>query len=106
MAFSFPRRDTKALFFPTVHIHDGKVHAKAGFDHALYCQPHERESLQLRDWRESIGNAKSFMKVDKAKGLIAPINIATRKKCTGSCPIATRWLASPRDPVIFVAVPT
>jgi hypothetical protein len=67
MAFSFPRRDTKTLFFPTVHIHDGKVHPKAGFDHGLYCQPLEHEPLQLRDWRESTGHAKSFMNVNKGR---------------------------------------
>ena len=38
MALSFPRRDPQALFFPTVHVHDGKVAPKATFDHALYCQ--------------------------------------------------------------------
>src|SRR4051812_23897388 len=29
MAFSFPRRNAHSLFFPTVHIHDGKVHSTA-----------------------------------------------------------------------------
>lgn len=38
MAFEFPRRDPKQLFFPTVHIHDGQVHAEAAFDHMLYFQ--------------------------------------------------------------------
>ena len=38
MAFEFPRRDASALFFPTVHVHDGAVHPTAEFDHALYCQ--------------------------------------------------------------------
>jgi hypothetical protein len=49
MAFSFPRRDVSTLFFPTVHIHDGKVHTKADFDHALYCQPHGHHYLALGD---------------------------------------------------------
>ena len=70
MAFSFPRRDAKTLFFPTVHIHDGKVHPKATFDHALYCQPSEQERPDVKDWRESEGNAANFMKADKAKGLL------------------------------------
>lgn len=39
MAFEFPRRDPSTLFFPTVHVHDGEVHAKAHFDHDLFCQP-------------------------------------------------------------------
>ncbi len=36
MAFSFPTRDSDQLFFPTVHVHDGEVHANAQFDHRLY----------------------------------------------------------------------
>ena len=44
MAFDFPRA-AKKLFFPTVHIHDGKVHDKADFDHALYCQAVRRRRL-------------------------------------------------------------
>ncbi len=38
MAFSFPSRHASALFFPTVHVHDGKLHPEAEFDHVLYCQ--------------------------------------------------------------------
>jgi hypothetical protein len=38
MAFSFPTRAPDRLFFPTVHLHDGKWHATADFDHALYFQ--------------------------------------------------------------------
>ena len=72
MAFSFPRRDVTTLFFPTVHIHDGKVHQKAKFDHALYCQQHEEHPLSLgRDWAESPRLAGAFMRTEQAKGLIA-----------------------------------
>jgi hypothetical protein len=38
MAFEFPRRDASALFFPTVHVHDGEAHVTARFDHTLYAQ--------------------------------------------------------------------
>lgn len=37
MAMKFPTKDA-ALYFPTVHVHDGKVHEQAGFDHELYFQ--------------------------------------------------------------------
>lgn len=37
MAMRFPTKDP-ALYFPTVHVHDGKVHKKAAFDHELYFQ--------------------------------------------------------------------
>ena len=73
MAFSFPRREITTLFFPTVHIHDGKVHATADFDHTLYCQPREGEPLKFDSahrWAESPRPAGRFMKTAKAKGLI------------------------------------
>ena len=70
MAFEFPRANPKKLFFPTVHIHDGKVHAKAGFDHTLYCQTSAGEALPMNEWSESFGLASQFMKVDKSKGIV------------------------------------
>ncbi len=53
MAFRFPNADPgHGLFFPTVHIHDGKVHATEEFDHTLYCQaPPGRRSPP--GWEES-----------------------------------------------------
>jgi hypothetical protein len=68
MAFEFPRADAKQLFFPTVHIHDGKVHAKAEFDHTLYCQADDPK--KVLKWRESAQPAGMFMKVEKAQGLL------------------------------------
>ena len=72
MAFSFPRRKSNKIFFPTVHIHDGEVRSQAEFDHALFCQPRENQHLTLSDWRESPQHARSFMKAGKAKGIIEP----------------------------------
>lgn len=86
MAFSFPRQNPKILFFPTVHIHDGKVHPKADFDHVLYCQPGELERPDVKDWRESLGNAAAFMKVDKAKGLILAGQHCYQKLLRGTLP--------------------
>lgn len=86
MALSFPRRDEKSVFFPTVHIHDGEVHRKAEFDHTLYCQPGEHEHLTLRDWRESDSHAKKFMQLDKSKGLILAGHHCYQKKLHGNLP--------------------
>ena len=49
MAFSFPTRRPKDLFFPTIHIHNGQYHDKAEFDHSLYCQG----SCDVEGWEES-----------------------------------------------------
>jgi len=86
MAFSFPRRDTKTLFLPTVHIHDGKVHPKADFDHALYCQPSANAQPEIHGWEESYANAGRFMQVDKAKGLILADQHCYRKELGGRLP--------------------
>jgi hypothetical protein len=38
MAFEFPTREPRRLFFPLVHVHDGVLHTEAHMDHALYAQ--------------------------------------------------------------------
>jgi len=86
MAFSFPRRDIKSLFFPTVHIHDGEVHAEVEFDHTLYCQPGEHEHPEILQWTESYANAGRFVKVDKARGLILANEHCYQKKLQGMLP--------------------
>lgn len=66
MAFSFPRASGQPLFFPTVHIHDGTVPAKAKFDHMLYCQ----SAHPPMAWEESPGLAGSFAKVEQSQGIL------------------------------------
>jgi len=56
MAFDFPRRNPDQLFFPTVHIHDGRVHTEAEFDHALFCP--RSSQTRLSHWMESPGVAE------------------------------------------------
>ena len=69
MAFEFPRANKKLLFFPTVHIHDGTVSAKAGFDHMLFCQATEGEDMM--EWKESPQPAEMFMsKLKEAQGIV------------------------------------
>jgi hypothetical protein len=79
MAFDFPRADPRSLFFPTVHIHDGKVHAKANFDHWLYCQ-----GASTMRWAESPQPAGMFMKkLDKAHGIMDPEAHVYRRRLQG-----------------------
>jgi hypothetical protein len=70
MAFDFPRANPAKIFFPTLHIHDGKVHATASFDHALYAQNLEGELHAFMDWRESEQPANGYVKVAKAQGVV------------------------------------
>jgi hypothetical protein len=83
MAFEFPREDKKVLFFPTVHIHDGQVHDKAGFDHTLYCQKREGDRTSLPDWRESSLLADRFVKIDKTQGIVDGAEHCYQKKIRG-----------------------
>ena len=81
MAFEFPRADRSVLFFPTVHIHDGKVHADADFDHMLYLQP--TGGRPPRNWEESPQPAGMFMDVKKSEGLIAADEHVYRRRIGG-----------------------
>lgn len=42
MALRFPARDSGRLFFPTLHVHDGRARETARFDHTLYYQREDR----------------------------------------------------------------
>jgi hypothetical protein len=82
MAFEFPRREPKKLFFPTVHIHDGTVPRQAKFDHMLFCQLTGGE--MLTHWEESPQLANSFMKkIDEAKGIVESMAHVYRKPLRG-----------------------
>jgi hypothetical protein len=81
MAFEFPRADPKKLFFPTVHIHDGKVAAKATFDHSLFCQG---TGDGLMHWEESPRLADSFVNVKEAAGLVDGAAHVHRKLMKGT----------------------
>lgn len=84
MAFDFPQADPSKLFFPTVHIHDGKVHDKADFDHDLYCQvPESHTKRPLLQWRESSGPASHFMDAAKTEKIVDPEAHVYLKVITG-----------------------
>jgi hypothetical protein len=86
MAFSFPRADASSLFFPTVHIHDGKVRATAAFDHTLYCQGGDGEEFEVSGWTESERPANFFMATGKVKGLVDGARHCYKKEPHGKLP--------------------
>lgn len=92
MAFSFPRRDPEAVFFPTVHIHDGQVHAKAEFDHVIYCQPRAEERLVVRHWEESYTHPSRFMQMDKTKGIVLAEQHCYKRELRGMLPNNDTWV--------------
>jgi hypothetical protein len=81
MAFEFPRAEKTVLFFPTVHVHDGTVPAKARFDHSLFCQSGD---VPTTGWEESPGLANSFVKVKETQGIVDGNAHVYRKLMKGS----------------------
>jgi hypothetical protein len=76
MAFIYETADDAedTLFFPTVHVHDGRVNAFENFDHALYA-----------GWSSGIGNfeksgATKFPALEQAKGLVTDSMTFSRSK--------------------------
>lgn len=89
MAFEFPRSDTSALFFPTVHVHDGEVHPTANFDHALYCQT-DRAWEPLMDWQRSKAKSDALM---GAREWMAPETWLYKRTLAGEHPNRDTYLA-------------
>jgi hypothetical protein len=84
MAFRFPTRDPARLFFPTVHVHDGRVRARARFDHTLYFQGRP-------DGLPAMVPAATFVKLDRTQGLVtdAPLHRTTLR---GKLPNHDTWM--------------
>lgn len=101
MAFWFHTREPDSLFFPTVHVHDRKVHAKAKFDHALYFQLpagcEARETITANGDELAIRSAESSganVDLQRARGLYAPDGTVCELRVYG-----TRTNADYRVPV-------
>jgi hypothetical protein len=68
MAMRFPRRDG-ALFFPTVHVHDGTVPDVASFEHQFYAQL-DPVTARIAEWTPSIGPLRRTVDTDRTHDLI------------------------------------
>ena len=91
MALSFPRADKKRLYFPTVHVHDGQVADKDEFDHTLYCQATNEESIL--EWEESVQPVELFCKnFEKAQGIVVGSEHLYRKEIKGKQKNEDVWL--------------
>jgi hypothetical protein len=85
MAFEFPRRNSRELFFPTVHVHDGVVTPDAWFDHSLYSQ---RPLLQGKhDWsspfEDTFVPASEFMDIGRTQGIVDADTTVQRRTIYG-----------------------
>jgi hypothetical protein len=78
MAFEFPTRLNDQVFFPTVHIHDGKVHKTEEFDHRLYVQ------ATGSDWEPATMSTEKQVKVDQTQGVVQAGMPIFRQKMQGT----------------------
>jgi hypothetical protein len=86
MALRFETRDRERIFFPTVHVHDGQVHADARFDHELYYQRASATGAHASDMR-------AFMQpASDALGLVAKDASVFRRELRGRLPNQDTWI--------------
>ncbi|HZH29435.1 MAG TPA: hypothetical protein VEY11_01465 [Pyrinomonadaceae bacterium] len=85
MAFEFPRRNRRNLFFPTVHVHDGFVEAKAYFDHSLYFQtPRSSVDVPFSTTVDfSPEPAGQFMDIARTQGVVDADTVIQNKRLKG-----------------------
>jgi hypothetical protein len=94
MALLFPRRDPRALFFPTVHVHDGSVPRAAEFDHTLYAQPTPLLAALMR-WVGAYGPLGSFVDATRTRGLVDASRAAFMLPLHGTLPNEDQHLREP-----------
>lgn len=100
MAFRFRSRlaesDGGSVFFPTVHIHDGEVHDKEGFDHTLFlqapefdeaCGDYQQRRVSVIDpetgYVRSKWNVGEFCDIEKSQGILAEDQLVHRLEMRG-----------------------
>lgn len=88
MAFRFPTRDPARIFFPTVHVHDGRFHEEAEFDHALYFQP----PILGSDDTLSSAPARAWIAPERANGLVDGDSYVGRRMILGEHRNQDTWV--------------
>ena len=100
MAFKFRSRlnqpEGRSLFFPTIHIHDGEVHAREQFDHTLFlqdpafdnvCGNYKQRGYLVTDpatgYVRSKWPARQFCDVEACQGIVAPDGLVHRLEMRG-----------------------
>lgn len=94
IAFDFESRTPDTLFFPTIHIHDGQIHAKEEFDHTLYLQHARLDELsgeylgpdtasEQTHWVRSNAKASRFCQIGKTQGIVKSDLLVHRLKMRG-----------------------
>ena len=88
MGMVFPTREPAKLFFPTVHVHDGRFHATAKFDHALYSQHASCSELE----QPFEGDPVSWsLPTSSYAGLVDAARPIVRRRLRGTLANADTW---------------
>lgn len=93
MGLQMPTRRPAALFFPTVHVHDGRFHPTAKFDHSLYYQDARvPDGPPLADFE---GDTVSWGRPGQAyTGLLDERQHVVRRVIAGRSADADTWIAA------------
>ncbi|WAS97399.1 hypothetical protein [Nannocystis punicea] len=116
MAFEFPSRYPEWLYFPTVHVHDGRLYSTAQFDHRLYFQGLARVTYRDTVFGDGLppvsggangGGCTGETSGVSAKRFVSPAAIASgavaadrpvhRLSMFGRFPNEDTWLRPPAD---------
>ncbi len=111
MAFEFETRETERLYFPTVHIHDGEVHAMEQFDHRLFMQHAGLDSVvgEYEDYNILDGNtgfvrskevAAKSCDLDLSQGMIAGDLLIHKVSLVGTLPNKDQRYTVSGDPLV------
>jgi hypothetical protein len=94
MALTFPTRDPRRLFFPTLHVHDGQFHARARFDHKLYFQRRTGPRQELGDEQtmSSLNHVSRLPAASSYGGLAAPGRRVVCRSLWGSLLNRDTWV--------------
>ena len=96
MALTFPTREPSKLFFPTVHVHDGRFHSRAKFDHALYFQtPRCTTRPETAPYGGFEGDAVGWIEPTRDyAGLVKPNQVMLRRTLRGKHANEDIWIAA------------
>jgi hypothetical protein len=102
LAFRFPTRWPKKLFFPTVHVHDGRWTPQAQFDHNLYLQLGKGEALIESDlrgtWIQSFYSARIYVAIDRTQELVdggCPVFLQRHRGMLPNCDVLVALSTAP-----------
>ncbi len=96
MAMRFPTRAPEQLFFPTVHVHDGRFKQTAKFDHSLYYQTKRRTAVGEYIPSGAFENDEVawMAPTDSYEGLVEANDAMLRRKLRKRLPNADTWIAA------------